>query len=234
MYLTEERTRGEMEHNNTKKIEDIRNFFNKEMSIYDRCLRSSEREFIENIYDEILNEEWMKVVGDKLEPLKLHEKVYLINKADSLEDLMKMLIFEKNCIFNEDGSPSTYPALDFHVIGIKGGEGYLTVNCFEDYLVKKYGAEFDELIQEEIEEYKKNNPVEAEDGDISYYSIVSDIMDNPIYNLNADIYCVDAYGAMEMWIERNELDKDRLFNHFDLDIDELIESVHTVNFKKRR
>ena len=76
----------------TQKTEAIRNLFNKEIPTYARKLRKAEDVFIENIYNEILTEEWMKIVDNKLEPLKLHEKIYLITEADTLEDLMDMLM----------------------------------------------------------------------------------------------------------------------------------------------
>lgn len=217
--------------NNTKKIETIRDFFDKEILIYARHLRNSKDEFIENIYNEILNEEWMKVVGDKLEPLKLHEKIYLICESNTLEDLMETLVFEKNSRFFEDGKPKAYNDLMHYVIGIKGGEGYLTVDYFEDYLIKKYGAEFDKLMQEEIEKVKTTDPGEVEDGVLTstgYFYVVSNIIDNPIYNYKKHSTYIDAYGAMERWLSETTLDKERLFKHFDLDTVKLRKSTHTI------
>ena len=214
----------------TQKTEAIRNLFNKEIPTYARKLRKAEDVFIENIYNEILTEEWMKIVDNKLEPLKLHEKIYLITEADTLEDLMDMLIFEKHCHLYQNGRQNSYNCLIHHVIGIKDGEGYLNIDSFEDYIIKKHKAELDELIQEEIEEFKKVNPGDVEDSYISYYSIIADIMDNPIYNFRKYRDSVDAYGAMMRWVSETMLDKERLFNHFDLDTVKLKQSVDTLQF----
>lgn len=225
-----------MELNNIKKTELIRIFFDKEILIYATHLRNAKDDFIEKIYNEILQEEWMKVVDNKLEPLNLYEKIYLICEANTLEDLMETLIFKKNSRFNEDGSPKSYNVLLDYIIDIKGGEGYLSVDYFEDYLVNKYGTEFDKLVHEEIEKVKKTDPGEVEDGVLSstgYYYVVSNIIDNPMYNYKKHNIYIDAYGSMKRWLSETTLDKERLFKHFGLDTVKLRESVHTVFFKTK-
>ena len=208
------------------KIEAIFNLFIKEIPIYATKLKNLEDEFIDNIYDEIITEEWMKIVDNKLEPLKLHEKVYLITEAETLEDLMSILYFEKHSCFHEDCRPDSHVSQILHVLDRACGKGYLNIDLFGEYLFKKYGAEFTELIQEEIKEYKKEYCDDEDDDEIDYTLIALDIMHNPIYPFKKYSDSVDAYGAMMDWIEETELDKEWLLEQLGLDIVELKKSVN--------